>query len=89
MEQLQIDVYSGALILFRNKKAQSLKIVFYDGTGMWLCLKRLSKGTFKYWPRSEENLSVLKAQELLVLLWNGNPFGSDFQKEWKPVTLTK
>ncbi len=32
LEQLQIDIYSGALVLFRNKNAQAIKVVFYDGT---------------------------------------------------------
>jgi transposase len=89
LEQLQIDLYSGALILFRNKAGNALKAIFYDGTGTWLCLKKLAKGKFKAWPGGEETLSHLKAQELMVLIWNGDPFGSNFQKDWKPVTLQK
>ena len=88
-EILQLNPYSGGVIIFRNKRGHSTKMLYYDGTGMWLCMKRLAKGSFKHWPVSNETLSVLKAQELSVLLFNGNPWASNFQADWNPVTLPK
>ena len=44
---------SGAVFVFRNRSATTLKLLFYDGQGYWLCTKRLSQGRFQWWPRSE------------------------------------
>ena len=41
---LQEDPFSGALFVFRSRQGSSLKILFYDGQGFWLCQKRLSEG---------------------------------------------
>ena len=45
-QELQADPFSGALFVFRNRRATALKILVYDGQGYWLCQKRLSKGRF-------------------------------------------
>ena len=37
---------SGAIYVFRNRSGTTLKILFYDGQGFWLCTKRLSQGRF-------------------------------------------
>jgi transposase len=57
---------SGALFVFRNRRRQMLRILFYDGGGFWLCTRRLSKGTFSYWPEGDGTgpCSPLLAREL-------------------------
>ncbi len=42
------DPLSGAYFIFTNRYCDSLKILHYDGQGMWLHQKRLSRGKFKY-----------------------------------------
>ena len=69
------DPLSGALFVFRNRRATALKILAYDGQGFWLCQKRLSQGKFQYWPKSERAdlaLKPLVAHELHVLLAGGD-----------------
>jgi transposase len=41
----------GALFVFRGKRGDTIKVLFYDGTGLCLFLKRLDRGTFR-WPES-------------------------------------
>ena len=71
---LDKDPFTGYLFVFTNKKRTSVKILTYDGQGFWLCQKRLSAGRFKWWPRgSDSKVNTLKAYQLQLLIWNGNP----------------
>ena len=36
--------------VFANRRADRLKVLVYDGAGMWLCTRRLQAGSF-VWPR--------------------------------------
>lgn len=56
-EKLKEDSGSGALFVFTNKRRKLLKVLYFDGTGMWLMIKRLEQGTF-YWPRAAEDGQV-------------------------------
>ena len=46
---LAADPFSGHMFLFRSKRADYLKILYYDGTGLCLFAKRLESGRF-VWP---------------------------------------
>ena len=72
-QQLQQDAKSGAVFLFRNKKANAIKILVYDGQGFWLCQKRLSSGSFKAWPTSPHAALALTPEHLHVLVYNNDP----------------
>ena len=52
-EQLKESVRSGALFVFTNRRHTRLKVLYFDGTGLWLMTKRLEEGTFA-WPKHEE-----------------------------------
>jgi len=52
-ERLREDVRSGALFVFTNKRRSRLKVLYFDGTGLWLATKRLEEGTFA-WPKLAE-----------------------------------
>lgn len=87
-QRLQQDPFSGALFLFRNRQHNTLKILVYDGQGFWLCTKRLSQGKFHWWPKQPQTSVIIQAHELQTLLWNGNPGGASFSKEWKKIEVT-
>ena len=66
-QQLQADPLSGQLFVFRNKRADRVKLVFWDGTGVCLFAKRLEDGKFR-WPNVQDGVMRLSAAELSALL---------------------
>ena len=66
--QLAEDPQSGHLFLFCNKPRTRLKVLCFDGTGLWVCAKRLEGGRFT-WPAAAAGCKVrLNAAELALLL---------------------
>lgn len=85
-QKMREDPFSGAVFVFRNRRGTSVKLLVYDGQGYWLCQKRLSKGTFRFWPRAEGGgVSRLLCHELTVLLSGGDPSGTKAAPLWKRV----
>jgi transposase len=48
-ETLAQDPFSGTILVFRAKRADRVKLLFWDGSGLLLVSKRLEQGAFK-WP---------------------------------------
>lgn len=83
---LESDPMTGAVFVFRNRARTSLKLLFFDGQGFWLCQKRLSSGRFGWWPRDGDGASrELAVHELQLLLWNGDPSAAAASEPWKPL----
>jgi transposase len=66
-EQLKVDPFSGTIYCFRSKRADRVKLVFWDGTGLCLFCKRLETGKFR-WPRVQDGVMRLSAAQLSALL---------------------
>jgi transposase len=64
---LQEDPFSGHLFLFRSKRADYLKVLHYDGTGLCLFAKRLESGRF-VWPPIVDGGMVLTPAQLAILV---------------------
>lgn len=68
-EALARDPMSGALFVFANARRTRIRVLTWDGTGMWLMTKRLEKGSFA-WPKTDAGTRsvTLRAEELSILL---------------------
>jgi transposase len=61
------DPFTGALFVFRAKRADRVKIVWWDGSGVCLYAKRLDKDRF-CWPRLGDSTVKLSHPQLLALV---------------------
>jgi transposase len=66
-EQMKADPFAGAIWVFRAKRADRVKLLYWDGTGLCLFSKRLEQGSFR-WPRIEDGVMRLSAAQLGALL---------------------
>lgn len=82
-QQWQSDPFSGHLFIFRNKSGTTVKLLIYDGNGFWLCQKRFSSGTLKWWPRTAQQALRLRAVELVIMLQQGNPEAAHVPDDWR------
>jgi transposase len=64
---LKQDVLSGHLFLFTNKLRNRIRVLYWDGSGLWVCAKRLEGGSFG-WPAGEGVSCCLRPEELQLLL---------------------
>jgi transposase len=81
-DRLLCEPLSGHLFLFCNAQRNRLKILVWDGTGLWVCAKRLPKGCFS-WPQSgdAQGKVVLSPAELSLLL-GGIDLAQTKSKRW-------
>jgi transposase len=56
-EAMQADPFCGVVYVFRAKRADRVKLIFWDGTGMVLVAKRLEDGKFR-WPGVQDATSA-------------------------------
>ena len=84
-QRLELDPLSGHLFLFCNRPRTRLKALYWDGSGLWICAKRLEKGRF-CWPGSGETgtgaARVAISAEELTLLLGGIDLTRTRQRAW-------
>jgi len=86
---LSCDPFSGVVFVFRSRSGKAVKLLVFDGTGMWLATKRLSVGRFRFWPvpgKDGDAANTLAAHQLQVLLSGGDPAAAQGAPEWRRVS---
>jgi transposase len=66
-ESLGCDPYGGVIYVFRAKRADRLKLLVWDGSGLMLMSKRLEKGSFR-WPAISDGVMRLSSSQLSALM---------------------
>ena len=66
-DHLGHDPLSGHLFLFTNRSRTRLKALLWDGSGLWVCAKRLERGRF-HWPEANASSVSMRPEELAMLL---------------------
>ena len=80
-DHLGEDPISGHLFLFSNRTRTRLKVLVWDGSGLWVCAKRLEKGRFR-WPGEENTRIVTMRAEQLAMLLNGLDWRQTRARNW-------
>ena len=80
---LKQDPFSGHLFVFRGRRGDLLKVIWFDGQGACLFSKRLEKGRF-VWPSATAGKVTLTPAQLSMLLegidWRAQ------ERTWRPLT---
>jgi len=64
---LEENPYSGHVFVFRGRRGDLIKLLWYDGDGLCLFAKRLERGRF-IWPQAESGAVALSPAQLSMLL---------------------
>jgi transposase len=81
-DELGQDPLSGHVFLFSNRTHTRLKALVWDGSGLWVCAKRLEKGRFR-WPGADtQQRSVTMRAEELAMLVNGLDLKHTEPRKW-------
>jgi transposase len=64
---LEQDPFSGHVFVFRGRRGDLLKVLWWDGDGLCLFAKRLERGRF-VWPKAESGTVALSRAQLSMLL---------------------
>ena len=79
-QKIQQDPLSGHVFVFCNRDRNRVKIFYWDGSGFWVCAKRLEKGRFS-WP-AEDAGEVKWDREMLTMVLGGMEMEEIKRKPW-------
>jgi transposase len=81
-DHLGCDPESGHVFLFANARRNRLKLLVYDGSGLWVCSKKLDGGRFR-WPETDSTVNkIVLSHEELTLLLGGIDLKQTRRRQW-------
>lgn len=80
-DHLGEDPRGGALFAFTNKNRNRLKLLYFDGTGVWVFAKRIEEGRLS-WPVGSDGKKLVIKPAALTMLINGIDLKKGMQKAW-------
>lgn len=79
------DPLSGQLFVFFSRRADRVRVLYWDRDGYVLVTKRLEQGRFRIpWPSSEHETLAIEAAELLLVLEGIDLRGAKRRARWSP-----
>lgn len=84
-ERLACDPTTGHIFLFTNRRRNRLKLVYFDGAGLWVCARRMEGGRL-HWPEASGG-KVQLTREQFALLIGGIDLAQTKLRKWyrKPL----
>ena len=81
-DHLGCDPESGHVFVFTNGRRNRLKLLVYDGSGLWVCAKKLDGGRFR-WPQRDSGVKkIVLSHEELALLLGGIDLAQTERRKW-------
>lgn len=88
--QLAHDPLSGSLFVFFSRRADRVRVLYWDRDGYVLITKRLEKGVFRSpWQREDRAHVVVEAAELLLVLEGIDLASSKRRERWSPRSASR
>jgi transposase len=81
-DRLSCEPLSGHVFAFCNAHRNRLKLIFWDGAGLWVCAKRLEKGCFRWPDAGGGQTRIQLSQEELTLLLGGIDLAATRRRRW-------
>jgi transposase len=80
--RLELEPLSGHVFLFSNAQRNRMKLIYWDGSGLWVCAKRLERGRFR-WPRAEAGQTkIVLSHEEMAMLVGGIDLAGSRRRAW-------
>ena len=81
-DHLGCDPESGHVFVFTNGRRNRVKLLVYDGSGLWVCAKKLDGGRFR-WPQRDSGVKkIVLSYEELALLLGGIDLAQTKRRKW-------
>jgi len=81
-DRLECDPTSGHVFLFTNARRNRLKLIVYDGSGLWVCAKKLDRGCFRWPDAGSAAKKMVLSYEQLALLLGGIDLTQTERRKW-------
>lgn len=80
--RLHGDPLSGHLFLFANSRRDRMKVLFFDGSGLWVCARRMEGGRLR-WPQAQSSEEKVRlSREEFALLVGGIDLVQTRKRKW-------
>ena len=81
-DRLELEPLSGHVFLFSNAQRNRMKLIYWDGSGLWVCAKRLERGCFRWPAGGAGQAKIVLSHEEVELLVGGIDLAGSRRRAW-------